>query len=99
MFSVVYLFDVKDDRDEEFIQSWEAMTLLIAEYEGGLGSRLHKTMDGKYYAYAQWPDEATWEQAGSKLPSEANAYRNTMRACCKSISTEHKFNVVKDLLK
>lgn len=30
---------------------------------GGLGSRLHKTAEGDYIAYAEWPDEETWRKA------------------------------------
>ncbi|HET9230635.1 MAG TPA: hypothetical protein VFO00_05075, partial [Vitreimonas sp.] len=35
----------------------------IAAEFNGWGSRLHKGEGQAYFAYAQWPDRATWEKA------------------------------------
>ena len=54
MFAVIYQFKVKENRKAEFINAWKQLTHLIYEYEGSLGSRLHKQDDDVYLAYAQW---------------------------------------------
>jgi len=46
--SVLYFFDVKKDQEQVFIENWTQLTALIYEYQGSLGSRLHKTEDGRY---------------------------------------------------
>lgn len=97
-FAVIYRFEVKSGREGEFIRSWERMTELIKEYEGGLGSVLNKLDDQTYIAYAQWPDRKTWEMAGSKLPEVAAEIRLSMRQCCHEIDTLHELNIIKDLL-
>ena len=99
MFAVIYSFKVKMGHDQKFIDSWEGLTKLIHEYEGSQGSRLHQ-MDHHYYiAYAQWPDKATWENSGKKLPAEAEQYRDEMRSACEKITTTHELKVISDLLK
>ena len=30
---------------------------------GSFGSRLHQEADGRFVAYAEWPDQATWQRA------------------------------------
>ena len=60
MFAAIYRFNVKEGMDAQFIDSWGALTRMIYEFEGSLGSRLHKQADGVYIAYAQWPDFNTW---------------------------------------
>jgi heme-degrading monooxygenase HmoA len=99
MFAVVYLFKVKENRQSEFINTWKQLTQLIYEYEGSLGSRLHKQSDDVYLAYAQWPDRETWEHSGKKLPDAANKIRETMSACCTKIETLYELNCIEDLLK
>lgn len=98
MFAVIYAFSVHPGKEEIFEQSWYAMTELIRDYEGGLGSRLHRKEDGMYIAYAQWPDRSTWDKAGDHLPETANAIRVAMRESCLKIETLHELNLVADLL-
>jgi len=98
MFTVVYRFEVRPNREADFIEHWAALTELIKQYEDGLGSRLHKSNQTTYLAYAQWPDRNTWEKSGDKLPPEAIAIRELMRECIISSSTELEMDVVKDLL-
>lgn len=101
MFCVVYQIKIKKshlDRMNEFIQAWADMTNLIKEYEGGLGSRLHKVSETEYLAYAQWPDRVTWENAGGNLPDEANKARTVMQECYESFDTIHTMDMVKDML-
>ena len=69
------------------------------EYEGGLGSRLHKQNNNQYIAYAQWPDKLTWENAGNNLPEKSKSIRQSMREACQLIETLYKLDVVDELLK
>ena len=62
MFCVAYRFHPLEEDHTAFIACWKEMTQLIERELGGLGSRLHLTEDGDLYAYAQWPDRASWER-------------------------------------
>jgi len=62
MFCVAYRFHPLEEDDTEFVSCWKEMTHLIESELGGLGSRLHRTEDGELFAYAQWPDRASWER-------------------------------------
>ncbi|MEZ4721920.1 MAG: antibiotic biosynthesis monooxygenase family protein [Flavobacteriales bacterium] len=97
-FAVVYQFKVKNGMEETFIQAWKSLTELIAQYEGGLGSRLHKNQRGEFIAYAQWPNRAAWENSGVNLPHQSQSIRQTMRDCCYEVNTQHELDVVTNLL-
>ncbi|MCB0481623.1 MAG: antibiotic biosynthesis monooxygenase [Flavobacteriales bacterium] len=99
MFSVIYSFEVKQGLNEELIFTWTELTKLIYKYEGSLGSRLHHASENKYIAYAQWPSRDKWENFGSKLPPEAEAFSKRMKACCKHINTFYELTTVVDLLR
>lgn len=99
MFAVIYQFNVKQHRNNEFVKAWKQLTKLIYEYEGSLGSRLHKLKDDTYIAYAQWPEKATWEKSGNNLPNSAEEVRKAMRDSCSSIEVLYELNSTEDLLK
>lgn len=63
MFIALYHWKIKPDCEAEFQEGWRRITLEIRENCGGLGSRLHKSEDGTFIAYAQWKDKETWENA------------------------------------
>lgn len=63
MFVAVYWWRVHPGKEEQFRNAWRRGTELIGEKYGGLGSRLHENSDGRFVAYAEWPDEATWRKA------------------------------------
>lgn len=98
MYIVIYTFIVKPNLDQDFIESWKGLTDLIYEYEGSLGSRLHKEKQNHYIAYAQWPNKDVFDNSGSKLPKEANKFRDSMRLACDTIEVLHKLEVIEDLL-
>lgn len=98
MFAVIYAFTVKPGCQAVFEEAWAELTVLIREYEGGLGSRLHRKTDEIYIAYAQWPDRATWENSGDNLPESAQPIRLRMRESCEKMETLHELDGVKDLL-
>ncbi|MBP9153167.1 MAG: antibiotic biosynthesis monooxygenase [Flavobacteriales bacterium] len=99
MFAVIYQFKVKENRESEFINAWKQLTQLIYEYEGSLGSRLHKQSDGMYLAYAQWPAKETWKNSGNKLPDAANEIRRIMGESCTHIETLYELDCTEDLLR
>ena len=99
MFTVIYSFHVKANQENEFRLAWKELTKLIYQYEGSLGSRLHKRNAREYLAYAQWPDKVSWEQSGKRLPAEAEKIRQSMRTACDHIETSYELEVVDDLLK
>ncbi len=99
MFAVIYQFEVNEGREHEFMGAWKELTQLIYEFEGSLGSRLHKQKDCTFLAYAQWPDRETWKNSGNKLPNSADKVRRTMRECCTRIKTLYELDCVEDLLK
>ena len=98
MFTVIYSFKVKENHSEVFEKAWKDLTLLIYEFEGSMGSRLHKSSDNNYIGYAQWPDKTTWEISGNHLPEIATEIRKTMKDACASIEVLHELEVVEDLL-
>lgn len=71
MFAVVYKFDVKPSCERQFEKNWHDMTVEFREIHGGLGSCLHKTDEGKYLAYARWPDRETWAKDKDIANAEA----------------------------
>jgi heme-degrading monooxygenase HmoA len=50
-------------KEEQFREAWRRGTELITRIYGSHGSRLHRDRDGRFVAYAEWPDEATWRAA------------------------------------
>lgn len=99
MYIVLYTIKVKPKHEEKFIEAWQGLTSLIYKHQGSLGSRLHKKDALNYIAYAQWPNQSKFDNAGGNLPKEADHYRNAMKAACESFEVLEKLEVVKDLLK
>ncbi len=98
MYAVFYLFKVKPKQVKNFIKGRQGLTDLIYQYEGSLGSRLHKKGPFEYMPYAQWPSKNKFESSGENLPEKANEYRDLMRVSCEEIEVISKAEVVKDLL-
>lgn len=98
MYIVIYSFEVKPNHENDFVESWKGLTTLIYEYEGSLGSRLHKKEELHYIAYAQWPNKSNFENSGKNLPIEVSHYRDLMRKSCLKIEVLQKLEVVEDLL-
>lgn len=98
MFAVIYSFEVKEDKIQQFEENWSKLTELIYRYEGSLGSRLHKSDKLNYLAYAQWPDKQTWENSGAKLPDVSKEISRRMKEACVKIETTHRLELTNDLL-
>ena len=95
MFGVIYRFEIKEDREEQFISSWIKLTQLIRLHEGGLGSRLVRLKRNTYRAYAKWPDEETWKNSGNQIPPSEEEVKSTMRTCCESVIVENTLQIFK----
>lgn len=79
MFTVVFEFVVKAGKENEFIQAWRKTTQGIYLFKGSLGSRLHRDEEGRFIAYAQWPDRQSWEKSGEiSMTDEYERHRQTM---------------------
>jgi quinol monooxygenase YgiN len=73
MYAISYRFVLMQPNEanqKEFVRCWSGITEFFKQNAGALGSRLHRGEDGAFYAYAQWPDKATFEAAGNILPTE-----------------------------
>ncbi len=97
-FSVVYTFKIKEGKESEFIQNWKDLTILFYEYEGSLGSRLHKVEENFFMAYALWPNKKTFDEASNKLPSEVNELKFKQQQCIDEFKIVHQSFVVSDLI-
>lgn len=62
-FAVLYRWRLKPGKEAQFVDAWSRVTQHYVRHRGGQGSRLHRGLDGVWYAYAQWPDAATRERA------------------------------------
>ena len=74
MYCVAYKFTLLSNNSEtrrQFIEVWSGLTLFFKESCGALGSRLHYSDDGSFYAYAQWPSKSVMEASREIVPSEA----------------------------
>ncbi|MEY2970818.1 MAG: hypothetical protein RLZZ599_1191 [Bacteroidota bacterium] len=98
MFSILYTFEVKPGNESVFEEAWTALTELFLAHAGSKGSRLHKTAEGLYVAYAQWPDRKTWENADAFMPIEAEDLRATMHQACSNIGTQFELLTQIDLI-
>ena len=71
MFAVIYRWRIVPGGEAAFREAWEQVTHRLRDERGGLGSRLHRDAEGRFVAYAQWPDRASWEASRSAGPVDA----------------------------
>ncbi|QQS32503.1 MAG: antibiotic biosynthesis monooxygenase [Acidobacteriota bacterium] len=97
MFVVLYSWRIDPSLEEQFTESWSAVTRHYLEHHGSLGSRLHRGGDGRYYAYAKWPDESSRDAAANDgIPADL---RSQMNAAILEAFPEITLEVVADYLK
>ncbi len=101
MFVAIYQFTAKNGQVEAFVEAWTQLTQLIYQFEGSLGSHLHRSTENPlhFIAYAQWPDQSTWAASGKNMPESANIWREQMRSSSVEIKTLHTIHSVADLTK
>jgi quinol monooxygenase YgiN len=100
MIAVILEFEPIAEKEAEFVLAWRQCTQVIYENFGSLGSRLHKSQDGRFIAYAQWPNEDAYNKS-SDWPEHLIFARDRMRALLKGGKPKllHKLTVEADLLK
>jgi dTDP-4-dehydrorhamnose reductase len=75
--TVLYRWEVAPEKEKDFVDAWTAITRTYLLH-GSLGSRLHRSPDGRMVAYAQWPSPAAREAAfsrGAVRPEASSAMR------------------------
>ena len=71
MFIAVYRWKVKQGLEEQFREGWRRGTVAIRRRHGSFGSRLHRTREGDFVGYAQWPSEKLWQSVyDAKFPHD-----------------------------
>lgn len=78
MFIALYRWKLKSGKEDQFREAWSQVTIAIREKSGSLGSRLHRSEDGTWVAYAQWPNKEAW-QVDHPLGDAVDAARQRMR--------------------
>lgn len=96
MFNVIYRWRIHAGKESQFQKAWMEATHLIRDHRGGLGSRLHQCPDGSFLAYAQWPDQQTWERASS-IPLPENTAMGQMKDAVASSEPPIQMTLLKDL--
>ena len=96
MFCVIYRWRIKNELEQEFIESWTEITRFFIEQRGGLGSRLHRGEGGLFYAYAQWNSAEDREKAFQNVPD--SPARRKMREAILETFPEIRLESVEDLL-
>lgn len=96
-FCVIYRWKLTAGQEQAFGEAWEIMTRQLREHAGALGSRLHRSNDGTWLAYAQWPSRETWESAAVETDEAARAMA-TMSAAIERRFDPEFLEPVADLL-
>ena len=100
MFIAVYRWKVKSGLEDQFREGWRRGTVAIKRQHGSFGSRLHRTREGDFVGYAQWPSEAVWQKVyDAKFPhDDKEAGRMFRDAIEVSYGPELLMEVTDDLL-
>ena len=94
---MIYRWELRADLEKSFQEAWKTVTESIALHRGGLGSRLHRTEDGVWLAYAQWPSKDAWE-ASRVLGAVDEEASEAMRAAIEKAYEPILLHPVADLL-
>jgi hypothetical protein len=93
-YAVLYVFQVKPDRQADFEEAWEAVTDFIQSENGSGGSRLYRASETTYWAHALWPSKEALVSA--QLPVQAANAREVMVDTCESIESMGEGTLVCD---
>lgn len=101
MFAVIYRWKTREGLEEDFERGWHLGTMAISRDLGGLGSRLHRIGRGEYFAYAQWPDEESYQRnRDARMPYDNDEARALYTRALEDSETEVIIagDVIDDLL-
>jgi hypothetical protein len=93
-YAVVYRWRVRPGYEDMFTEGWSRVTLAMHQACGSYGSRLHRSADGVWMAYARWPDKETRDRC-SHEDDEGEAMMSV--AVEESLPTMH-LEIIADLL-
>ncbi len=96
MFCVIYELKIKPGKEQMFRESWHHVSTAIIDSCESLGARLHKSDTGSWIAYAQWPDEHTWQKG--HLVVDKLAEQDHMEEYLDGFEILHKLILIEDLL-
>jgi quinol monooxygenase YgiN len=97
MHAIYFRWKVASGHERDFEQAWLELTKLVRDEQGGLGSRLHRSTDGHYFAYNQWPSKLAWATQPEPTPRMLKL-RNRMREFAEIVDGPLRANVIADLL-
>jgi heme-degrading monooxygenase HmoA len=97
MFAVLYRWKLHPGTEPAFREAWRSATESIRARYGTGGSRLHRTDDGEFVAYALWPSREAWTEARN-LPSVNPEAGAKMRECIAESLPTTTLDVLDDLL-
>lgn len=98
LFCVIYEWSVLPGKEDQFRETWRNITEAIFRQHGSLGSRLHHADDGRWIAYAQWPDREHWEHHADTINVELERSRQA-ETLDGEVKVLFRLNVTDDLLK
>lgn len=97
MHAIYFRWKVASGQERVFEQAWLELTKLVCDEQGGPGSRLHRSTDGHYFGYAQWPSELAWATQPKPTPRMVEL-QNRMREFAELVDGPVRGDVVADLL-
>ena len=77
-FVVLYRWRLHEAKIDQFIEAWSKVSAQLLVEGGSLGSRLHRSQDGTWYSYAQWPSAEARQKAFAMVPNDLSS-RSAMR--------------------
>ncbi len=97
MYCVIYKFEVKSDALNKFVEAWHQVSLELISRMGSLGARLHKSQENTLIAYAQWPDQESW-QNGHEFIEQQTALLKLDNCMLADPEVLYKMELMLDLL-
>ena len=97
IFIAVYTWKIIPGKEIEFQNCWEKGTKIFRDEHKALGSRLHRSEDGTWMAYAQWPSREVYFSMRELSPEHAY-YLARMRDCIEKSEPTIFYEVMADYL-
>jgi len=98
MFYAIYRWRLNEGMEEAFVGEWKRVTEEIYKTCGSYGSRLHKSEDGTYVAYAAWSSKEARRKCWDKWDNDKDL-RKVMEKCVKTKFPDIFMEDISDLLK
>ncbi len=98
MFIVLYSWQIKAEKESEFIEAWSEITKVYREKYDSLGSRLHRGSDGIWYSYAQWKSAEHRIQAFTSESNNISESSKNFRQAIRETLPEIELEIASDYL-